>query len=144
MTKRAIGLTILAAANLVAFPATARAQLNPALIGEGATLWGNNCGRCHNIRPTTERSDAEWAIVMKHMRARANLTRHQADAILAYLQATNTAEAPAAAAAAATPPGRRLGDSSDGSGAELAEASTPGVQTDRGRLSFPEESAIGR
>lgn len=143
MIKKAIGLTILAAATFAAFPATARAQLNPALIGEGATLWGNNCGRCHNIRPTTERSDADWAIIIKHMRTRANLTRHQADAILAYLQATNTAEAPAAAAAVDSP-GRRLGDGSDGAGPDPARASTTVALTDGGRPSLPEESEIGR
>ena len=101
MTKRAIAPTILAVAAFLAAPATARAQVNPLLIGEGAQVWANNCGRCHNIRPPTERTDTQWITVLMHMRARANLTRHQADAVLAYLQATNspepqvTAEAPA-------------------------------------------------
>ena len=92
MIKRAMGLTVLAMATFIAVPGTARAQMNPALIGEGALVWGNNCGRCHNIRPATERTDQEWATILMHMRARANLTRHQADAVLSYLQATNTPE----------------------------------------------------
>jgi mono/diheme cytochrome c family protein len=102
MITKAIGLTILAAATLIAVPATAQGQVNPALIGEGAVLWANNCGRCHNVRSPTERTDTEWVTILMHMRARANLTRHQADAVLAYLQATNTAEAPAGSASAAS------------------------------------------
>jgi len=99
MMTRAIGPTILAMAAFLAAPAAVRAQVNPLLIGEGAQVWANNCGRCHNIRPPTERTDAQWATVLMHMRARANLTRHQADAVLAYLQATNTAEPSVTAAA---------------------------------------------
>lgn len=102
MIKRAMGLTVFAMAAFVAIPAMAQAQMNPALIGEGAVVWGNNCGRCHNIRPATERSDKEWVTILMHMRARANLTRHQADAVLAYLQATNTPE-PAGPSADASP-----------------------------------------
>lgn len=102
MNMRAMGLTALAAAALAANPGAVAAQANPALIGEGALTWGNNCGRCHHVRPTAERSDAEWVTIVMHMRARANLTRHQGDAVLAYLQATNMAE-PSAGGGAATP-----------------------------------------
>jgi len=101
MTTRAIGPTILAIGVFLAVPGTARAQVNPLLIGEGAQVWANNCGRCHNIRPPTERTDAEWVTILMHMRARANLTRHQADAVLAYLQATNSPEPTVTAAAPA-------------------------------------------
>jgi mono/diheme cytochrome c family protein len=112
MMKRAIGLTILAMVALLAGPATVQAQVNPVLIGEGAQVWANNCGRCHNIRPPTERTDAQWTIILMHMRARANLTRHQAEAVLAYLQATNTAEAPTTATAPVEKP--RTGGRSGG------------------------------
>lgn len=126
MITKAKSLMILATATCIVVPATARAQVNPALIGEGAMFWGNNCGRCHNVRPATERSDAEWAIIVMQMRARANLTGQQAAAVLAYLQATNTAEgSPGGAAAVETsqekdPSGPREGaarDATSGSGA---------------------------
>jgi len=88
-------------------PATLRAQQNPALVGEGAQVYSANCGRCHNARASTERTDAQWIPIVMHMRARANLTKEQATAVLAYLQATNLPEGSAAggdAEAAQAPP----------------------------------------
>jgi hypothetical protein len=55
----------------------------------GNQLWAENCGRCHNIRPPETFSDAQWAVVVHHMRLRANLTGDEADAILKFLQASN-------------------------------------------------------
>jgi hypothetical protein len=82
-------------------PAPAAAQQNdPSLIGQGATVFANNCSRCHNARAGSERSDAHWIPITLHMRARANLTRTQAQAVLAFLQATNSAEQTPAANAA--------------------------------------------
>lgn len=59
----------------------------------GAELWGTTCTRCHNARPVSERTDREWATIVNHMRARANLTKSGAQAILEFLQATNAPEA---------------------------------------------------
>lgn len=78
-------------AALVAFPASSLGQ-NPAEVARGASLYGQTCGRCHNLRAATERTDREWVTIMFHMRARANLSRSQSDAILAFLQATNLPE----------------------------------------------------
>ena len=39
----------------------------------GAELWAQNCQRCHNFRDPTSLSDAQWEIVVMHMRIRANL-----------------------------------------------------------------------
>lgn len=55
----------------------------------GVQLWGENCGRCHNIRNPKSYSDAQWEIVMVHMRTRANLTSDEASKILEFLQAAN-------------------------------------------------------
>lgn len=81
---------------LLVGPSPARAQqsnggspVEPALIARGAQLYSYNCGRCHNMRPSSERDDAEWSVIVHHMRARANLTRGEAEALLAFLQATN-------------------------------------------------------
>ncbi|MCZ6765926.1 MAG: cytochrome c [bacterium] len=55
----------------------------------GAQLWGENWGRCHNIRTPSSYSDAQWEIVVTHMRTRANLTSDEADKILEFLKAAN-------------------------------------------------------
>lgn len=70
--------------------------LSPLVGGElqaqesGAELWGRTCTRCHNGRAINERTDREWATIVNHMRARANMTRSDARTILEFLQATNT------------------------------------------------------
>ena len=55
----------------------------------GALLWEQNCNRCHNYRPPRERSDREWAIIVHHMRVRANLTADEHEGILRFMQAAN-------------------------------------------------------
>lgn len=85
---RRLTLTLLAGAALVAAPARAGAQ-NAAAVAEGARAWANNCTRCHSARSPGERSDEQWETIVLHMRARANLTRSQGRALIAFLQATN-------------------------------------------------------
>ena len=70
---------------------TVNAQ-DPSVIAKGAGLWASNCTRCHNARSPMERNDRSWVTVVNHMRARANLTKSEARAITAYLQAVNTPE----------------------------------------------------
>lgn len=71
-------------------PALATAQQpDPETMARGAQLYGQTCARCHNPRPATERGDRAWNTIMLHMRARANLTKADAEAILVFLQATN-------------------------------------------------------
>lgn len=89
MLKR---LQLVAATGALLFlvpPATAAGQAE----AQGVRLWSQNCGRCHNLRAATERTDREWVTIMAHMRARANLTRSTAEQILAFLQSTNLAAA---------------------------------------------------
>lgn len=59
------------------------------LIAQGAKVYAAQCGRCHNMRSSAERTDAQWEVIVSHMRARANLTRSEAEAVKAFLQATN-------------------------------------------------------
>src|SRR5947208_16779199 len=40
----------------------------------GSQLWAENCSRCHNIRPPQQYSDAQWSMIVQHMRMRADLT----------------------------------------------------------------------
>ncbi len=55
----------------------------------GAQLWAQNCGHCHNIRSPSSQSDAQWEVVMLHMRVRANLTAEEHKAILAFLKSSH-------------------------------------------------------
>jgi hypothetical protein len=52
----------------------------------GEELWSNNCMRCHNIRPPTMYSDAQWDVILHHMRLRANITGQEQRAILEFLK----------------------------------------------------------
>jgi len=55
----------------------------------GALLWGENCGRCHNVRPPSSLTDSEWDVAVLHMRTRANLTETEAEKIAVFLKAAN-------------------------------------------------------
>lgn len=55
----------------------------------GAQLWSENCSRCHYVRPPQSYSDAQWQVVVHHMRLRADLTGQEQRAITAFLQASH-------------------------------------------------------
>jgi mono/diheme cytochrome c family protein len=80
------------ALSVLVAPGLAGQEQDPTLVGEGAVIYSTNCARCHNARSSTERTDAQWRVIVAHMRVRANMTRSQAEAVLAYLQATNLPE----------------------------------------------------
>jgi hypothetical protein len=52
----------------------------------GEELWSNNCLRCHNIRPPTMYSSAQWDVIVHHMRLRANITGQEQRAIVEFLK----------------------------------------------------------
>src|SRR4029453_2903760 len=52
----------------------------------GEELWSNNCLRCHNIRPPTMYSGAQWDVIVHHMRIRANITGQEQRAIVEFLK----------------------------------------------------------
>ena len=74
---------------ITAFPLTLAAQ-DVSLVGEGARVYGNMCGRCHNPRSPLEYTDRNWTMIVNHMRIRGNLTGKQVRSVLAFLQASNT------------------------------------------------------
>ena len=94
--KRIYTLAVLLTA-LLALPTPASAQTVD--LAKGSLIWKENCMRCHNARSSMERTDRDWATIAAHMRARANLTKSETRAILAFLQATNAPEG-----GAVTPP----------------------------------------
>ncbi len=55
----------------------------------GAQLWAENCNRCHNAPPPERFSDAQWNVIVHHMRLRANLTGEETRKITEFLQASN-------------------------------------------------------
>lgn len=55
----------------------------------GAMLWGENCGRCHNVRTPSDYTDAQWDVAVLHMRTRANLTAVEAQRIVEFLKSSN-------------------------------------------------------
>ena len=55
----------------------------------GAQLWAQACGHCHNIRSPSSYSDAQWDVVMLHMRIRGNLTAEEHQQILAFLKSAH-------------------------------------------------------
>jgi len=52
----------------------------------GEELWSNNCMRCHNNRSSTMYSDAQWDVIVHHMRLRANITGQEQRAIVEFLK----------------------------------------------------------
>lgn len=54
----------------------------------GTQLWGENCGRCHNAPGPGEFSSANWDIIGKHMRVRAQITETEEKKIIEYLKST--------------------------------------------------------
>jgi len=56
---------------------------------DGAQLWSQNCTRCHNSRSPTEYSDAQWDVVMLHMRVRAGLAADDTRLIREFLRTAN-------------------------------------------------------
>jgi cytochrome c len=56
---------------------------------QGARLWSMTCNSCHNARSPLERTDRQWTVIVSHMRTRANLTKSEAEAVKAFLQASN-------------------------------------------------------
>jgi hypothetical protein len=55
----------------------------------GEELWSMNCRRCHNIQPATMYSDAQWDVIVHHMRVRANLTGADQRAIIEFLKSSH-------------------------------------------------------
>lgn len=55
----------------------------------GATLWGENCNRCHLAPDPAAFSDEQWNTIGTHMRIRAGLTAEDSNKIIEFLQQSN-------------------------------------------------------
>ena len=73
-----------------ATPANASKDTAPKIAGAGgAQLWAQTCVHCHNVRSPSSYSDAQWDVVMLHMRVRANLTAEEHKEILVFLKSAH-------------------------------------------------------
>ena len=86
---RLSGIAVLAAAGLVAACRSPDTPGAAAPAKGAAQLWTENCSRCHNNLSPTTHSDAEWDVVVHHMRVRANLTAEESSRVLEFLKAGN-------------------------------------------------------
>lgn len=75
--------------NLFADPSSRAASRNSSTGLSGEELWSNNCLRCHNIRPPTMYSNAQWDVIVHHMRLRANVTGAEQRAIVEFLKSSH-------------------------------------------------------
>lgn len=65
---------------------------DPSLVAEGAKVYNENCGRCHNPRPASDYTKQEWSVVMPHMREKAHMTGKETLAVEAFIAQTLTAD----------------------------------------------------
>jgi mono/diheme cytochrome c family protein len=84
---RILALLMLALCGGLSFAAEGE-QDQRILFREGARLWPVYCAQCHNARPGSEFSPAQWDAIMMHMRTQANLPAEEARAILVYLKSS--------------------------------------------------------
>lgn len=52
---------------------------------EGMKVYQSSCGRCHDLKSTTEYTSAEWRPIMNSMAKKAGLTDAQKAHVLAYV-----------------------------------------------------------
>ena len=117
------GSALLATLLLLVVPRVGTAQEGGS-VAEGARVYGDVCGNCHNARSPLERSDRDWVTIVNHMRVRGNMTGEQARNVLAFLQATNNdpAESVALPHEPAVPGGETEGLAAAQRGEELVAA----------------------
>jgi mono/diheme cytochrome c family protein len=53
---------------------------------DGARLWPVYCSQCHNARPGSQFSPAQWDAIIMHMRTQSNMPANDARAIEEYLK----------------------------------------------------------
>lgn len=90
----AVALMITGAGCAASAPAETPAAPAADMAEQGARIWSVTCARCHNLRPASEFTAAEWPIIVDHMRTRQELTRSEAQAVAAFLEELSGDDAP--------------------------------------------------
>lgn len=70
----------------VATGCTASTAPRPAEI-DGASVYANNCNRCHEYRSPTEFNGPQWSIITTHMRVVGGIPADESRAVFEYLKA---------------------------------------------------------
>ncbi len=94
MLHRAVGLAVALAAGFFlgwTISSSAIAETSPPpeqreLFREGARLWPVYCAQCHNARPGSQFSPAQWDIITMHMRTQSIMPAKNMRAIKEFLK----------------------------------------------------------
>jgi cytochrome c5 len=84
----AISVAVAILPNTVARKAAAEAQ-TPAqrrMLIEGAHLWSIYCNQCHNARPGSQFSPAQWDAITMHMKTLSNMPAKDMSSIKEFLK----------------------------------------------------------
>jgi hypothetical protein len=69
-----------------ALPAEERSPEQRQLLAEGARLWPVYCAQCHNARPGSQFSPAQWDAITMHMKTLSNMPAKDMRAIKEFLK----------------------------------------------------------
>jgi hypothetical protein len=69
-----------------AHPAEQQSAEQRRLFVEGAQLWPIYCAQCHNARPGSQFSPAQWEIITMHMRTQSIMPAKNMRAIKEFLE----------------------------------------------------------
>jgi mono/diheme cytochrome c family protein len=89
LNRTALALTALLALAVICVPCTSAAEQSVEqrrLFVEGARLWPVYCAQCHNARPGSQFSPAQWEIITMHMRTQSIMPAKNMRAIKEFLQ----------------------------------------------------------
>ena len=79
-------LTTLAIWSPCVCPAEQQSPEQRRLFVEGAELWPVYCAQCHNARPGSQFSPAQWEIITMHMRTQSIMPAKNMRAIKEFLE----------------------------------------------------------
>ena len=89
-TRLAVALVIAAAlaSNVIGGVANAETQTaeHRRTLIEGAQLWSIYCNQCHNARPGSQFSPAQWDAITMHMKTLSNMPAKDMRAIKEFLK----------------------------------------------------------
>jgi hypothetical protein len=86
ITTIAIFITMLVNTNRQVVAAETQSPEQQRMLIEGAHLWSVYCNQCHNARPGSQFSPAQWDAITMHMKTLSNMPAKDMRAIKAFLK----------------------------------------------------------